>query len=103
MAAGSYRARHPGECLAGTGQPTDPGMKARQALRTKWGEEVLQPENLAFMRSVQEGMHQHTFDQGWYIADHESQEFSEAMIRHFHQLYQARMAAPEPSQAQAAD
>ena len=84
-------------------EPTDPGMKERQAMRTKWGEEILQPEDLSFMRSVQEGMHQHTFDQGWYIVDHECQEFSEAMIRHFHQLYQAQMEAPDPSQAQAAE
>ncbi len=36
-------------------------------------------------------MSQRSFDQGWYIVDWENIEFSEAMIRHFHQTYLAHM------------
>jgi len=32
-------------------------------------------------------MTQRCFDQGWYIFDWENMEFSEAMMRHFHDTY----------------
>lgn len=68
-------------------EPTDPGMRERQEKRTIWGRDVLQPEDISFLLSVQEGMSQRCFDQGWYIVDWENIEFSEAMMRHFHETY----------------
>ena len=68
-------------------EPTDPGMEERQRLRTEWVRETLQREDVEFMESVQEGMHQKGFDQGWYIVDWDNQEFSEAMMQHFHTTY----------------
>ena len=72
-------------------EPTDPGMRERQEKRMIWGRDVLQPEDISFLLSVQEGMSQRCFQQGWYIVDWENQEFSEAMMRHFHDLYLAHM------------
>lgn len=68
-------------------EATDPGMAERQQLRAAWGRNVLQPEDISFMESVQQGMTQRGFQQGWYIVDWENQEFSESMVRHFHELY----------------
>ena len=56
-----------------------------------WGRDVLQPEDISFLLSVQEGMKQRAFDQGWYIVDWENIEFSEAMMRHFHETYLEHM------------
>lgn len=72
-------------------EPTDPGMHERQEKRMIWGRDVLQPEDISFLLSVQEGMSQRCFQQGWYIIDWENQEFSEAMMRHFHDLYLMHM------------
>lgn len=72
-------------------EPTDPGMRERQEKRMIWGRDVLQPEDIAFLLSVQKGMSQRCFEQGWYIVDWENQEFSEAMMRHFHELYLAHI------------
>ena len=71
--------------------PTDPGMHERQHSRMVWGRDVLQPEDISFLLSVQEGMSQRSFDQGWYIVDWENIEFSEAMMRHFHDTYLQHM------------
>lgn len=72
-------------------EPTDPGMRERQEKRMIWGRDVLQPEDISFLLSVQEGMSQRCFQQGWYIVDWENPEFSEVMMRHFHELYLAHM------------
>ena len=76
-------------------EETDPGMRERQEKRSIWGRDVLQPEDISFLLSVQEGMSQRAFDQGWYIVDWENVEFSEAMMRHFHALYLAHMGRAE--------
>ena len=72
-------------------EPTDPGMHERQEKRMVWGRDVLQPEDVSFLLSVQEGMSQQCFDQGWYIVDWENIEYSEAMMRHFHETYLRHM------------
>ncbi|MEM8776185.1 MAG: aromatic ring-hydroxylating dioxygenase subunit alpha [Pseudomonadota bacterium] len=72
-------------------EATDPGMRERQEQRMIWGRDVLQPEDISFLLSVQEGMSQRCFNQGWYIVDWENIEFSEAMMRHFHQTYLRHM------------
>ena len=77
--------------------PTDPGMHERQEKRTIWGRDVLQPEDISFLLSVQEGMSQRGFDQGWYIVDWENTEFSEAMMRHFHDTYLEHMGRAKPT------
>ena len=84
-------------------QPTDPGMRERQEKRAIWGRDVLQPEDISFLLSVQEGMQQRSFDQGWYIVDWENIEFSEAMMRHFHQTYLAHMGRAGPPAEMAAE
>ena len=78
-------------------EETDPGMRERQEKRMIWGRDVLQPEDISFLLSVQEGMSQRSFDQGWYIVDWENIEFSEAMMRHFHKTYLDHMGRGEPS------
>lgn len=70
---------------------TDPGMLERRERRAIWGRDVLQPEDISFMLSVQEGMSQRCFKQGWYIVDWDNQEASEAMVRHFHETYRQYM------------
>ncbi len=70
---------------------TDPGMRERQEKRMIWGRDVLQPEDISFLISVQEGMSQRTFEQGWYIVDWDNMEYSEAMMRHFHETYLSHM------------
>ena len=77
-------------------EPTDPGMRERQEKRMIWGRDVLQPEDISFLLSVQDGMSQRCFEQGWYIVDWENQEFSEAMMRHFHDLYLSHMGETAP-------
>ncbi len=84
-------------------EDTDPGMRERQEKRAVWGREVLQPEDISFLLSVQEGMSQRAFDQGWYIVDWENIEFSEAMMRHFHETYLAHMGRGQPPAELAAE
>ena len=72
-------------------EATDPEMAQRQEKRMVWGRDVLQPEDISFLLSVQEGMSQRCFDHGWYIVDWENIEFSEAMMRHFHETYLEHM------------
>lgn len=83
-------------------EPTDPGMRDRQEKRMTWGRDVLQPEDISFLLSVQEGMSQRAFDQGWYIVDFENLEFSEAMMRHFHDTYLEHMGRSTQSSSMAA-
>ena len=72
-------------------EPTDPGMMERRELRAKWGREVLQPEDIAFMESAQLGMYQRCFEHGWYLVDPDHEEISEVMVRHFHRTYLKQM------------
>ncbi len=72
-------------------EPTDPGMADRRERRAAWARDVLQPEDIAFMESVHQGMYQRCFTQGWYIVDWENQELSESMVRHFHDHYLEHM------------
>ena len=84
-------------------EETDPGMRDRQEKRAIWGRDVLQPEDISFLLSVQEGMSQRSFDQGWYIVDWENIEFSEAMMRHFHNTYLSHMGRADPPTEMAAE
>ena len=84
-------------------EPTDPGMHERQEKRAIWGRDVLQPEDISFLLSVQQGMSQNAFDQGWYIVDWENLEFSEAMMRHFHNTYLYHMGRADPPFEMAAE
>lgn len=68
-------------------EPTDPDMRERREKRAIWGRDVLQPEEISFLLSVQEGMSQRSFDQGRHIVDWENMEFSEAIMRHFYDAY----------------
>ena len=68
-------------------EPTDPGMLERRELRTVWARDVLQPEDMAFIESVHQGMAQRSFEHGWYMIDPDNEEISEIMLRHFHQTY----------------
>lgn len=72
-------------------EPSDPGMRERQEKRAIWGRDVLQPEDISFLLSFQEGMSQRCFERGWYIVDWENLEFSEAMMRYFHETYLRHM------------
>ncbi len=72
-------------------EPTDPDMLARQEKRTVRARDVLQPEDMAFIESVHEGMSQRCFEHGWYMIDSEHEEVSEVMVRHFHDPYLAHM------------
>ena len=72
-------------------EPTDPGMLERREKRTVWARDVLQPEDMAFIESVHQGMSQLCFEHGWYMIDPENEEISEIMVRHFHETYLAHM------------
>lgn len=72
-------------------EPTDPGMLERREKRTVWARDVLQPEDMAFIESVHQGMSQRCFEHGWYMIDPENEEISEVMVRHFHETYLAHM------------
>ena len=72
-------------------EPTDPGMLERREQRTVWARDVLQPEDMAFIESVHQGMSQRCFEYGWYMIDPANEEISEVMLRHFHQTYLAHM------------
>jgi len=82
---------------------SDPGMRDRQEKRAIWGRDVLQPEDISFLLSVQEGMSQRSFDRGWYIVDWKNIEYSEAMMRHFHDTYLRHMDRAEPPAELAAE
>lgn len=72
-------------------EPTDPGMFERRELRNIWGRDVLQQEDIGFIKSVHEGMQQRSFTHGWYMVDPENEEISEVMVRHFHETYLEHM------------
>ena len=78
-------------------EPTDSGMLERREQRTVWGRDVLQPEDMAFIESVQQGMSQRCFDHGWYMIDPDNEEISEVMLRHFHQTYLAHLGESDVS------
>ncbi len=76
-------------------EPTDPGMLERRELRTAWGRDVLQYEDISFMESVHEGMSQRSFEHGWYMIDPDNEEISEVMLRHFHETYLRFLGEPD--------
>ena len=81
-------------------EPTDPGMVERRERRTVWARDVVQQEDMAFIKSVHQGMSQRCFDHGWYMVDPDNEEISEVMLRHFHRNYLAHLdgqdSAPAP-------
>jgi phenylpropionate dioxygenase-like ring-hydroxylating dioxygenase large terminal subunit len=66
---------------------TDPEMSRRHKLRSEWSSNVVSQEDRKLCESVQRGMHQAAYDQGWYIVDPEAHGISEHAMRHFHQTY----------------
>lgn len=76
-------------------EPTDAGMLERRELRTVWARDILQPEDIAFIESVHQGMSQRCFEHGWYMIDPDNEEISEVMLRHFHQTYLGQMGELE--------
>ncbi|MCI5097199.1 MAG: aromatic ring-hydroxylating dioxygenase subunit alpha [Rhodobacteraceae bacterium] len=72
-------------------EPTDPDMKARAAERAEWSTNVVSAEDRALCESVQRGMHQKGYQQGWYITDPDAHDISEHAMRHFHDIYLAAM------------
>ncbi|MGB3280267.1 MAG: aromatic ring-hydroxylating dioxygenase subunit alpha [Pseudorhodobacter sp.] len=74
--------------------PTDPDMAQRQKLRSDWSVNVVSQEDRRLCESVQRGMHQAGFTQGWYVTDPEAHGISEHAMRHFHQTY---LTALEPA------
>lgn len=74
-------------------EPTDPGMKERDRLRSEWSSTVVTLEDKALCENVQIGLHQRGYDQGWYVTDPEEHGISEHAMRHFHNHYLASMEA----------
>jgi choline monooxygenase len=78
-----------------TAAPTDPDMAERQRLRTEWSTDVVTVEDRGLCESVQKGMHQRGYQQGWYITDPDGHDISEHAMRHFHDIYLAAMGEVE--------
>lgn len=74
--------------------PTDPDMARRNDLRSAWSSQVVSREDRALCKSVQRGMHQAPFQQGWYVTDPQAHGISEHAMRHFHQLYLSALETP---------
>ena len=66
---------------------TDPGTKERERMRAEWSTTVVSQEDKILCESVQKGMHQRGFGQGWYVTDPTNHDISEHAMRHFHSLY----------------
>ena len=64
-----------------TSQPNDDEAEAIRFI-----DEVLQPEDIALVESVQRGMRTPAFEQGRYLVDPEGSGFSEHAVHHFHSL-----------------
>ena len=64
-----------------TAEPNDDEKEA-----IKFIDEVLQPEDIALVESVQRGMRTPAFEQGRYLVDPEGSGFSEHAVHHFHGL-----------------
>ncbi len=71
-----------------------PDESEREAIR--FIDEVLQPEDIALVESVQRGMRTPAFDQGRYVVDPDGSGLSEHAVHHFHGLVldAYRRAAP---------
>ncbi|WP_371229015.1 aromatic ring-hydroxylating oxygenase subunit alpha [Roseovarius sp. 2305UL8-3] len=68
-------------------EPTDPGAEERDRLRSIWTSTVVTNEDKELCESVQRGMNQRAFKNGWYVNDPEDHGVSEHAMRHFHDLY----------------
>ncbi|MXW47734.1 MAG: Rieske 2Fe-2S domain-containing protein [Gammaproteobacteria bacterium] len=64
-----------------TSQPNDDEAEAIRFI-----DEVLQPEDISLVESVQRGMRTPAFEQGRYLVDPEGSGFSEHAVHHFHSL-----------------
>ncbi|MEM8861370.1 MAG: aromatic ring-hydroxylating dioxygenase subunit alpha [Chloroflexota bacterium] len=65
----------------------DEDAPRRARLRSEWSAATVGPEDRALCESVQKGMHQIGFQQGWYITVPDEHNVSEHAIRYFHDLY----------------
>jgi len=61
--------------------PTEPEMEAIRFI-----DEVLQPEDIGLVESVQRGMHTPAFERGRYLVDPDGSGLSEHAVHHFHGL-----------------
>jgi carnitine monooxygenase subunit len=57
-----------------------------EALAIKYVDEVLQPEDIGLMESVQRGLHSRGYHQGRFMVDKERTHISEHGLHHFHSL-----------------
>jgi hypothetical protein len=69
-----------------TAKPTDLAMEQRHRQRAEWFP-VVSGEDRALCESVQRGMHQRGFKQGWYVTHPNAHDISEHAMRYFHDLY----------------
>lgn len=67
--------------------PTDPGAEERDRLRSIWTTNVVTREDKELCESVQRGMAQRAFKNGWYVNAPDDHGVSEHAMRHFHDLY----------------
>lgn len=70
---------------------SDPDAPNRAKLRLEAGKQTGE-EDQALCESVQKGMHQLAFAQGWYINDPDAHNISEHALQYFHDLYLRDMA-----------
>ncbi len=61
-----------------------PSEREMEAIR--YLDEVLQPEDIGLVESVQRGLNSRGYDQGRFIVDRERSELSEHAVHHFHSL-----------------
>lgn len=64
-----------------------PDAPRRMRLRSEWSASTVRIEDKTLCESVQRGMHQQGFQQGWYITDPNAHNISEHALRYFHELY----------------
>ena len=65
----------------------DPDASRRDRLRSDWTVNIVAQEDQALCENVQRGMHQLSFQQGYYITDPNAHNISEHAMRYFHDLY----------------
>lgn len=62
----------------------EPAPAEWEAIR--YADEILQPEDIGLVESVQRGLHSHAYHQGRFIVDRERSFLSEHAVHHFHGL-----------------
>lgn len=65
----------------------------REAARAQWGLQVVNAEDRALCESVQRGMHQKGFSQGYYLVDPGNHNLTEEVVRYFHRRYADSLGA----------